>query len=302
MDYSVDSFQLFFPCDEKLVDHFHANDLSETVGVRGKVRSTIPIVYCDNTVSTIKKDAHLRKYAFPAEYANVRSNEVGWENKRNGILIPSEDFSISIEEKGDWLMIEPVPSSNYHLEYKYKLETNMGKWENWFAIYMPLPVVFKMLRDLHIKIDKKDLITYLQHEKKQTTGKREDFYYTSMPVREYQFTYESFDLADQFLRKQGFNGNYKGLYYNGKNDESLAPVMKVGYVHTNQLDGDFNRDPQIAIKLTQSKMKNGTKSRGRLQTLKNDKSYIVVSKEEFARSILSALYQVKTNNQLEKTS
>ena len=74
--------------------------------------------------------------------------------------------------------------------------------------------------------------------------------------------------------------------------------MKIGYVNTKQEDGDFTRDPQIAIKLTQSQVYNGTKSRGRLKTLKNDKNYIIVKKEDFARAVLSALYQVKTNNQL----
>lgn len=283
MKFLVDSFQLFMPCDERLASWLSENELKPSLSVRGKERASMPIIYCDNTISTIKKPSHLRKYAFED------ASKPMWKNKRNGVFIPSENFFIDIEDLGDTVKITADTSSDYHLEFKYKLDSIMSAWENWFAIYMPVKTAMLIMKSLGVKIPRNKLKNKLIHEVKQTTGKREDFYYLPNPVKTYQFTYESFEQAKTFLEANGFNGNYKGLSFEG-NSPDLLPFMKVGYVHTKEEDGDFNRDPQIAIKLAQRKLfQHATRLRGDLKHLEDTSNHIIVDKEEFVVSIMSAL-------------
>ena len=283
MKFLVDSFQLFMPCDESLTSWMHANDLNPVMNVRGRERSTIPIVYCDNTLSTIKKPTHLRKYAFED------NSKLTWNNRRNGIYIPSENFFIDIEDLGDTIKVTADTTSDYHLEFKYKLDTNMGLWENWFAIYLPVPTAMAIMKFLGAKVPKSQLKESLTHEVKQTTGKREDFYYLPVPVNAYQFTYESFQQAKSHLENQGFNGSYKGISFENRSP-NLLPFMKTGYVHTKEEDGDFNRNPQIAIKLAQRKTnQHATRPRGDLKVLEDTSNHIIIDKKEFILSMVSVL-------------
>jgi hypothetical protein len=278
----VDSFQLFTPCDKALEDHLYSNGLKPTVPVRGRERATMPILYCDNTVSTLKKPDHLRKYAF--EDASNRR----WRSQYNGVVIPSENFYIEIEDLGKELKISMDANSDYHLEFKYKLQTDMTTWENWFAIYMPIPTAISMMRTLGMTIMPHELLAKAIHEVKQTTGKREDFHYFPTPVASYQFTYESFASAKAFMEKNGFNGQHKGIAFDGTSS-NINPFMKVGCVHTKEEDGDYNRNPQIAIKLAQRTLANGTRPRGELKVLDDSSNHIVVDKQAFARAIISAI-------------
>lgn len=290
MKYVADSFQLFFPCDYGLQSYLFKNNLKPSVNVRGSQRSSIPIIYADQTKSTIKKDIHLRKYAYPSALFNQPSSSLNWVESKKGIQIPSENFLVDITDNADNIKITADTTSDYHIEFAYNRSTNMGMWENWFAIYFPLQTAVELVRDIGMKVDKSKLICHLKHEKKQTTGKREDFHYTSMPVEYYQFTYESFTYAKQLLEKNGFDASYKGLVYEGKDLDCFKPKMKIGYVHTKESDGDFNRNPQICIKLTQSGVHNGTKFRGRLLALDNTENFVLVNKKKFVYSILSVLY------------
>lgn len=289
MKYVVDSFQLFLSCDEALKNHFYENGLQPTVPVRGKDRATFPILYCDNTISTIKRTSHLRKYAFPAESSNASSSALKWKPKFNGIHIPSENFYIDISAVDDNIRITAEPKSQYHLEFQYKIDTNMQMWENWFAIYLPIPTVISILRNLGEKIDPSKLSLRFQHEKKQTTGKREDFYHQTLPVSHYHFTYESFPLAQRFLRKHGFKGDFYGIASDPNNTKHNS-FMKVGYVHTKETDGDFNRNPQISIKLSQRHIVNHTKPRGVLTKSASPKNEIFVKRDLFVHHLSAALY------------
>lgn len=283
MKFLVDSFQLFMPCDEKLSSWLYGNQLSPTTWVRGRERASMPIIYCDNTISTIKKTSHLRKYAFENKAKPT------WMHRKNGVNIPSENFFIDIEDLGDTIKITADTSSDYHLEFKYKLETNMGLWENWFAIYLPIPTAMAIMKYLGAKVPRNQLKTTLTHEIKQTTGKREDFYYLNVPVQSYQFTYESFELAKQHLENNGFNSVYKGLSFEGSSP-NLLPFMKTGYVHTKEEDGDFNRNPQIAIKLAQRKTNiSSTRPRGDLKILEDTSNHIIINKNDFITSMVSTL-------------
>jgi hypothetical protein len=286
MKFLVDSFQLFMPCDYRLTYWLYQNDLNRNIMVRGKERFSMPIIYCDNTASTIKKDSHLRKYAFP----DLANNS--WKNSSRGIVIPSENFFIDITDLGDTIKITADTATDYHLEFKYNSQTNMGSWENWFAIYLPIPTAIQILQHLNTKLPKSQLRKNCTHEVKQTTGKREDFYYFPCGVNEYQFTYESFEQAKHFLEGNGFNGNYKGITFRGSSPE-IDPFMKVGYVHTKEEDGDFNRNPQIALKLAQRKLyKNTTRLRGNLEKLEDTSNHIVVNKHDFTVAMMSALSEV----------
>lgn len=289
MKYLVDSFQLFLNCDQEMENWLYDNGLKKTVPVYGRERATMPIIYCDNTISTISKEKHLRKYAFPAEYYGEKGKDIGWKNTYRGVEIPSENFFVDIIDLGDTIKLSADLQSDYHLEFKYKLNTAMHQWENWLGIYIPIPVAIQMMNDLRVQVDPKKLISTLTHEKKQTSGKREDFYYSSLSIEEFQFTYESFEQAKKFLEKQSFNGDYKALTYNRKTD-SVHPFMKVGYVHTKETDGDFERNPQISIKLSQRKTVSGTKPRGKLESIKETQNYIIVNKQQFVFSVMSALF------------
>lgn len=308
MRYLVDSFQLFFSCDRHMVDHMYENNLQNTIKIGGKERSTMPILYCDNTISTISKAKHLRKYAYPSKFFGSNPLISSWRNEWSsqnerwiwkGVEIPSEEFFVEVEDLGEQLRISMDDTSQYHLEFQYKLDSNMGSWENWFALYFPVPTMIQLLKDLGIRAKGSRINPNLIHEKKQTSGKREDFYYQGIGVDYYQFTYESFSLANDFLKNQGFNGNYLGLVHE-EATEHFQPFMKVGYVNTKETDGDYERNPQIAVKLSQRILHDNTRRRGTLKTLTDKKNYILVNKKSFTSSVLASLYILHKKDLLKK--
>jgi hypothetical protein len=289
MKFLVDSFQLYLNCDQALESWLFENGLQKSVSVFGKERSSMPIIYSDNTLSTISKSLHLRKYAFPSKYYGESEKDVGWKTTYRGVKIPSENFYIDIIEEDDNIRIAFDSRSDYHLEFKYKLDSTMHQWENWLGIYLPIPTAIQIMKYLNVLVNSNELTTKLFHEKKQTTGKREDFYYSALPIERFQFTYESFKKAKKLLENQSFNGLYKGLTYQRKVD-TIHPFMKIGYVHTKEEDGDFERKPQIAIKLSQRQIVYETKPRGKLEPLENTDNFITVNKRKFIYSMMSALY------------
>lgn len=300
MQYIVDSFQVFFPCDLQLTKWVFKEGLHRNIHTSGRERFSMPIVYADCTRSTIKKDSHLRKYAFPAEMSACDSDTLGWSIKKNGIEIPSENFFVDFSILGDTIRITPEPSSDYHLEYKYNLETKMDTWANWFGVYLSQKTAISLLKYLlhDVRLTQPAPRAALKplHETKQTFGKREELYYFVLQPDSYYMTYETFPLAHSFLIQNGFSGDHKGIFYK-KEYDFIEPEMKIGYVHTQETDGDFSREPQIAIKLAQKKKvfyrntttntQHTTHLRGSLAQ-KGDLSYIDVPKIEFVHLLYAA--------------
>lgn len=321
----TDSSQFYLTASRAYAEYFRRGGLQPTIPVFGTTRSTDILLYADRTESTLKRPEHDRKYAFlpehisddPALLAHLTQRQ-GWrvDRQRRLVVMPSENFCWAARIIGENLILSPLPETpvpgspypnfNYHLEFRYKLESDLAHWYNWVSLYIHPEWAFQ----LHLFIQNrtgyvpkgafnKDLFRW---EPKQTTGKREDMVYTMIQPSAYVFSYAGFSLAEHFLRKHGFRGEIPVIAYSpaypelsGSNPQfaDFQPQVKVGVVKTSQLQGDYDRHMQIAIKLAQigardrsgSRVRGVVKRQGSLRT----HNMLAVPYRDFAEALARAL-------------
>lgn len=298
----TDSSQFYLPASRVYAEYFRRGGLQPRLSVFGVERATNLLIYADRTASTLEREVHDRKYAFPPElisrdpalYRHLVERQ-GWQvlPERKLVRIPSEDFRWRVSLDGNLLYLCPIPETagapgdpfpifHYHLEYQYKNETDLSQWVNWVSLYIKPE-------------DGMDLLDYIaEHtgyvpdgdfvpdrfysEKKLTTGKREDMVFTTVTPTMYWFSYAGFTLAERFLREHGFTGEIPMIAYHagllefapqGGYVPDFFPVVKVGLVKTSRLQGDYDRHAQIAIKLAQlgARHPDGSRSRGVIRRL-----------------------------------
>lgn len=109
--------------------------------------------------------------------------------------------------------------------------------------------------DREILVTESDLSNVQVHvEKKQ--AQRELMYYAEVPLLSYKFSIGEFLFARDFLAMNGFEGTTPSLVFRNEPSflEKMEPVLKVGFVHTDEKQGFEKRKPQIALKIAQPKM------------------------------------------------
>ncbi len=118
-NFVLDSLQIFFPWD----DDFYTYMKNKGMGTKGPMKKAIPVIYSDNTLSTVgKNEAQRRCILNPKLFGKTYSN-VGWTETKNQSqpIIPSEKPEVEVIIDGKNIIFKVVPKikgkKEYHLEY-----------------------------------------------------------------------------------------------------------------------------------------------------------------------------------------
>lgn len=255
----MDTLQIYFPWD----DDFYTILKENGFGTGGFKFKALPLIYSDNTESTIKQPELRRKFVIRPELFGMTYDELDWEqtDKPNEPIIPAEKPLLTISSKGDRLIFEIVPRVNgqneYHMEYSTM--SSFGKmYSNWVNLYLPLSEFKILIKSLFQNTDSNGVEVDLELKTESKQNQREELDYLALPIIHYEFSLGSFEPADRLLRSNGFqNDEIPALVYDEKDSSSqkiMSPIAKVGLVHTTRSAGFENREPQFAIKIAQEKV------------------------------------------------
>jgi hypothetical protein len=270
--YTLDTLQIYFPWDYDLCEHFKQNGLG-TINYKCK---QLPLIYTDNTISTVGTKSFMRNYVLKPEYFNKTYDELGWvANKKNVVrpIIPAEKPTVNIIVHGDE---EPIirftisstvnDKEQYHLEYSSMSDS--GKiYSNWAVLYFTYKDVLKFTSKIveYLEYSPSEIET-MQFENQK--NQREEMYYVNVPIISHKFSIGDFKYAVDYLINNGFKGVIPSLIYDQSNplcNEQMTPILKCGVVHTKVNSGFMKRNPQFVFKVSQSKIMVGDGIKKRVQ-------------------------------------
>lgn len=298
-DFRLDTLQIYFPWD----DDFYTILKEGGFGKEGQGAKALPLIYTDNTESTVGKPELKRKFVIRPELFGKNYSELGWKetSKGNEPIIPAEKPRVRITTAYDKITFRIFPKVNdknqYHLEYSSR--SAFGKmYGNWVTLYFSLEEMKKIFSLLESELKKNEdcyqdsvIIT----EKKQ--NQREEIEYVEVKVDSYQFSLGEFEHAARYLKLNGYTKNrIPSLVYDSKDKKSnevMSPIAKVGILHTTGNDGFDKREPQFVIKISQNKItqsKRGKKAKVKGIVKEVDQeNKIVLDSKEFHCALLKLL-------------
>ena len=293
-EYVLDTLQIYFPWDDDLYTYMKDGGL----GSSGPKKKALPLIYTDNCESTEGKKETRRKYVLSPTYFGKTHSDLGWTDTGNKgePIIPAEKIRvrITLENSKTDLKFKILPKDKqYHLEYS--VMSSFGKmYSNWVALYFSIKndnfieMYNKMMTKLKYKENMSLDIKILKESK---SDKREEFDYIALPLNYYEFSLEEFNYARDYVRLNGFKGNIPKLFFDSSNNKCksvMKPIIKLGIVHTKSDDGFREREPQIAIKISQyfdTKSKRGKKAKVKgLISAEKGENYFLVKADLFMKS------------------
>jgi len=282
-NYVLDSLQIFFPWD----DDFYTYMKEKSMGTKGPMKKAIPVIYSDNTKSTVGKDEAQRRCILNPKLFGTTCSAVGWTETKNKSqpIIPSEKPEMEILLNNKDIIIKAIPKVNgkneYHLEY-----SNMSSfgpiYSNWVAFYLPFIEFQKLAKNILKQDIKCSLDLPLQVEEQQ--AQREEMDFIEIPVKYHEFSLSEFEYAKDYLKLNGFNGKkIASLVFDSNNThhkEILEPIAKIGILHTTGEEGFDKRKPQFVIKISQSKKSickrnKSVKAKGIIENAHNENKIIL---------------------------
>lgn len=136
-EFVLDTLQIYFPWD----DDFYTYMKNKGFGRGGLGSKTIPLIYTDNTISTIGQPKKQRKFVIRPELFGKTYSSLGWEetSKKNEPIIKAEQARVLISLDKDKICFRIIPKikgkEEYHMEYSSR--SSFGKlYSNWAAIYL----------------------------------------------------------------------------------------------------------------------------------------------------------------------
>jgi len=296
--YTLDTLQIYFAWDDDLYTYLKEKGFGQS----GYNRKTLPIIYSDNCESTTGIQERKRKYVINPKFFGKTYEELGWKqtDKETEPIIPSEKPKIAISLIDELLEFRIIPQVNgkeqYHLEYS-TMAAFGGLYTNWAIPVLRIvdfQTLVSRLQELFTlsKNDFVDIPIYMEEKQAQ----REQMFFVKVPLCSYKFSIGEFQYAKDFLFMNGFTGSVPSLVFRNEPSflEKMAPILKVGFVHTTE-EQDFEfRKPQIALKVAQDKITTSlrgkrTKSKGIVAVEDPEENYFRVPARIFACSSLILL-------------
>lgn len=290
-NYIMDTLQIFFAWDDDLYTHLKERGL----GQKGIKSAVLPLVYTDNSESTTGVNERAAKCVIPPERFGETYENLGWKQTahKNEPIIKSErpQVQVSLEDDKRNLKFRIVPSLNkkeqYHLEYS-SMSAFGSMYNNWAIVVLRTQDFQDILQGLGRQFPEASSIVDVPIHKESKQGQRENFYFVKVPVKSYKFSIGEFLYAKKYFELNGIFGTLPSLVYENEPsyNETMEPVLKVGFVHTKKEEGFQTRPPQCAIKLAQHKVslsKRGEKSKmkGRIVCVEPYENFFTVPAKEF---------------------
>lgn len=295
-NFTLDTLQIYFPWDDDLYTYLK----DKGFGKSGLGSKTLPLIYSDNTESTVGQKELQRKFVIRPELFGKTYAELGWKQTKGKSepIIPSEKSLVNIKIDNDKIIFKIIPKG-YHLEYSSRF--SFGKmYSNWVAIYLSVEEFKKMLKSLKKEFDTEKPNSSITLKKELKQNQREEVDYVEVPIVQYEFSLEEFDHARQFLRLNGFKDKIPSLAFDSteaKAKSLMEPLAKVGILHTTTKTGFIERKPQFVIKISQNKITTSqrgkrAKVKGLIKILNNENKFIL-KKNEFINSLLRLIGEFK---------
>jgi hypothetical protein len=258
--YTLDTLQIYFPWDDDLYTYFKDRGF----GTQNYKMKSFPLIYTDNTISTVGVDALNRNYVIRPEYFNKTLEDLGWTLGKSAVrpVIPAEKIKVNVillNDNGHSIIrFKIIPNvdgkEQYHIEYSSM--ASYGKmYSNWSIMYFTIgdmiDIMTKISEHLGFR-QSKDYIIKTEERQNQ----RESMHHVEVPIINYRFTVAEFQHAVDYLQHNGFSGKFPSLVYDSSNSqhkEVMHPVLKYGIVHTTTSEGFMHRKPQFVMKIAQPK-------------------------------------------------
>lgn len=258
--YILDTLQIYFPWDDDLYTYFKEGGF----GTRNYNMKALPLIYTDNTISTVGLEALERNYVLQPEYFNKTLENLGWAHGQNSVrpIIPAEKIKSNVlllnESDIPKIKFKILPNvdgkEQYHIEYSSRAA--FGKmYSNWAILYFTIEDMVDITASISNYLNFRQNNSYeVKLEGRQ--NQREEMHHTEIPILNYKFSLGEFQYAVEYLQHNGFEGTVPSLVYDSSNMhhiEKMDPVLKYGIVYTRNTHGFMNRKPQFVLKVSQPK-------------------------------------------------
>lgn len=296
----LDTLQIYFPWDDDLYTYFKQHGFGKGKGNK----KALPLIYTDNCEKTGGVDKQERRFVLHPDYFDRTFEELNWEpgeDRKDRIIIPAEKPRLEIHKisKKNLLRFKIVPSINgkeeYHLEYSS--QAAFGKlFTNWVAFYIRIEaftsLVRKLRNNVQLSVETPDTFTIggnLNKEERQ--NQREELYYFELPINDYCFSIGEFTLAREYLKNNGFEGEFPSLVYQADKEshrQKMNPFIKYGVVATGKEEDFWERKPQIVMKTAQPKTTKSergkkAKQKGAIQFPPTFRNEVIVEEKPFVK-------------------
>jgi hypothetical protein len=292
--YDLDTLQIYFPWDDDLYTYFKERGL----GQKGIGKKILPLIYSDNCESTMGISENKRKHVLePADFG--KTNEaIGWKSTghKSEPIIPSEkpQLEVTLLENGNLkfrIRGRIDGKEQYHPEY-LRQPRGVTVFKNWAIPVFSLQIFENLICDLNQIIPHHcDQSPSLKIKVESKNEKRELMYFVEIPINEYKFSIGEFQYVKDYFLKNEIDGILPSLVFKRepKYEEKMQPILKVGYIQTKEDQGFQNRQPQIALKVSQPKTtlslrEKPCKCKGLIEEDAVYENYFVVSAKEFSEA------------------
>lgn len=258
MRFILDSLQIFFPWDDDLYTYFK----SKGFGKAGTKWKALPLIYSDNTESTIGKPELQRKFVIRPDLFGKTYEQLNWKstNKPNEPIILAEKPQVEVKTSEDVVTFCIIPIINnkheYHLEFSSM--SAFGKmYSNWAGFYFSLKEFKKLLNFLNVKSNHSNTSLDLAIKREKIQAQREELDYVEISIIYYGFSLEEFSYAKDLLRLSNYEERIPSLVYDSSDDscqEVMNPSAKIGILYTTEEQGFMKRNPQFVVKISQNKI------------------------------------------------
>lgn len=258
--YVLDTLQIYFPWDDDLYTYFKNRGL----GIKGLQKKILPLIYSDNCEVTSGVPENRRKFVISPELFGKTYDQLGWKptERRTEPIISAEKPEIKVilvnEEVLKFRIFGTVKGKEeYHTEYSITAARGATMNKNWAIPVLSLENFKQLIEDAN------KVITYNQEDYdnvkikiERKSKQRELMHFVDIPITSYKFSIGEFLYAKAYFALNGVCNKLPSLKFERKPKylEKMDPILKIGYVHTNEDQGFQERGPQIALKVSQPKI------------------------------------------------
>jgi len=306
--FTLDSLQIFFPWDDDLYTYLRKLGFGKEKAV------ALPLVYTDNTESTINQKESRRRFVIHPDKFGKTYKELGWKetDKKSEPIIPAEKPQVEIwlDKEKQVIIFRFITTINgkeeYHLEYSTM--SAFGKlYSNWVNFYFTINDFRNLIEKLEKYIQLKEELMPKFHVEPQQ-NQREKLIFLFLDVLYYKFCLSVFKYMVGYLKKNGVKSDLPCLEYDSSDKELkkiMEPKLKLGFVHTTKETGFEERKIQIALKLSQDKMiinqrKKKAKVKGKIIHEKSHENIVIVNAIDFLSKSEAVLDKIEEEIEVKK--